>query len=66
MAFTFPQKFPLENNVFTLSLNLDFIQLSEPFRIFEFDFWRKPESSREMALRIKATHDGQAHALVSW
>ncbi|PON40647.1 Protein arginine N-methyltransferase [Parasponia andersonii] len=47
-------------------LNLKFIQLSEPFKIFEFDFWKRPDSHGEMQLCIKATNDGQVHAVVSW
>ncbi|XP_050871425.1 protein arginine N-methyltransferase 1.6 [Lathyrus oleraceus] len=40
--------------------------LSEPFKIFEFDFWKRPESYGETELRIKATDDGRVHAVVSW
>ncbi|XP_061341078.1 protein arginine N-methyltransferase 1.6 isoform X2 [Gastrolobium bilobum] len=40
--------------------------LSEPFKIFEFDFWKRPESYGETELCIKATNDGRAHAVVSW
>lgn len=43
-----------------------FLQLSEPFKIFEFDFWRRPESHREINLCVKATHDGTVHAVISW
>lgn len=49
-----------------LLLSLTFIQLSEPFKIFEFDFWRRPESRGETKLRIKAINDGTVHAVVSW
>ncbi|KAL3647182.1 Protein arginine N-methyltransferase 7 [Castilleja foliolosa] len=31
--------------------------LSEPFKVFDFDFWRRPDSSRETDLYIKATND---------
>ncbi|XP_075517944.1 protein arginine N-methyltransferase 1.6 isoform X4 [Primulina tabacum] len=41
-------------------------QLSEPFKIFDFDFWRRPESSRETELHIKASNDGTIHAIISW
>ncbi|XP_073052071.1 protein arginine N-methyltransferase 1.6 isoform X2 [Primulina eburnea] len=41
-------------------------QLSEPFKIFDFDFWRRPESSRETELLIKASNDGTIHAIISW
>ncbi|GMQ04907.1 hypothetical protein CsSME_00050151 [Camellia sinensis var. sinensis] len=40
--------------------------LSEPFKIFEFDFWKRPESQGKAKLRIKATNDGTVHAVVSW
>ncbi|XP_059657547.1 protein arginine N-methyltransferase 1.6 [Cornus florida] len=40
--------------------------LSEPFKIFEFDFWRRPESHGEADLCIKAINDGTVHAVVSW
>nr|POE57388.1 protein arginine n-methyltransferase 1.6 [Quercus suber] len=41
-------------------------QLSEPFKIFEFDFWKRPDSHREIELHIKATNDGRVNAVVSW
>nr|KYP55353.1 Protein arginine N-methyltransferase 7 [Cajanus cajan] len=40
--------------------------LSEPFKIFEFDFWKRPESHGETELCVKATNDGRVHAVVSW
>ncbi|KAK9274977.1 hypothetical protein L1049_022234 [Liquidambar formosana] len=40
--------------------------LSEPFKIFEFDFWKRPDSHGETELLIKATNDGRVHAIVSW
>ncbi|RDX72827.1 Protein arginine N-methyltransferase 1.6 [Mucuna pruriens] len=40
--------------------------LSEPFKIFEFDFWKRPESYGETELCVKATNDGSVHAVVSW
>ncbi|KAM7274206.1 hypothetical protein ACFE04_028870 [Oxalis oulophora] len=40
--------------------------LSEPFEIFEFDFWRRPDSHGETQLQIKTTEDGQVHAVISW
>lgn len=43
-----------------------FIQLSEPFKIFEFDFWKRPDSHGDVDIRIKATNDGTVHAVVSW
>lgn len=40
--------------------------LSEPFKIFEFDFWRRPESQGQTKLKIKATNAGTVHAVISW
>lgn len=51
---------------FIFLLNLKFIQLSEPFKIFEFDFSKRPESCGETEMCIKATTAGQVQAVVSW
>ncbi|XP_027336052.1 protein arginine N-methyltransferase 1.6 isoform X2 [Abrus precatorius] len=40
--------------------------LSEPFKIFEFDFWKRPESYGETELLVRATNNGRVHAVVSW
>ncbi|KAL5551116.1 hypothetical protein UlMin_001292 [Ulmus minor] len=40
--------------------------LSEPFKIFEFDFSKRPESLGETELCIKASNDGRVQAVVSW
>ncbi|XP_004299441.1 PREDICTED: protein arginine N-methyltransferase 1.6-like [Fragaria vesca subsp. vesca] len=40
--------------------------LSEPFKIFEFDFSKRPESRGETELSIKATNDGRVQAVISW
>lgn len=40
--------------------------LSEPFEIFEFDFWKRPDSYGETGLHIKAINKGTVHAIVSW
>ncbi|KAH7549614.1 hypothetical protein JRO89_XS13G0056400 [Xanthoceras sorbifolium] len=40
--------------------------LSEPFKIFEFDFWKRPDSHGETELQIEATTDGRVNAVVSW
>ncbi|KAG6427752.1 hypothetical protein SASPL_111999 [Salvia splendens] len=42
------------------------IQLSEPFKVFDFEFWRRPDSFREADLHIKAKSDGTVHAIISW
>ncbi|EPS70481.1 hypothetical protein M569_04274, partial [Genlisea aurea] len=40
--------------------------LSAPFEVFEFDFWRRPDSSRETKLHVKIINDGTVHAIISW
>ncbi|XP_060213944.1 protein arginine N-methyltransferase 7 [Lycium barbarum] len=40
--------------------------LSEPFKVFDFDFWRRPDSHRETELSVKATDTGTVHAIISW
>ncbi|KAG4156249.1 hypothetical protein ERO13_D03G162500v2 [Gossypium hirsutum] len=40
--------------------------LSEPFEIFEFDFWKRPESNGETKVQVKVIDDGNIHAIVSW
>ncbi|CAI9095814.1 OLC1v1031836C1 [Oldenlandia corymbosa var. corymbosa] len=40
--------------------------LSEPFRVFDFEFWKRPESHEETEVHIEATNDGTIHAIVSW
>ncbi|KAF5180220.1 arginine N-methyltransferase [Thalictrum thalictroides] len=40
--------------------------LSEPFKIFEFDFWKRPDSHGETELRISTITDGRVQAVVSW
>ncbi|CAN1185903.1 Protein arginine N-methyltransferase 1.6 [Linum perenne] len=41
-------------------------QLSKPFEIFEFDFWRRPESHGEAKVVVEAIDDGRANGVVSW
>ncbi|XP_008238521.1 PREDICTED: protein arginine N-methyltransferase 1.6 [Prunus mume] len=40
--------------------------LSEPFKIFEFDFWKRPDSHGETEVHVKSTNDGRVHAVISW
>ncbi|KAK4262605.1 hypothetical protein QN277_028146 [Acacia crassicarpa] len=40
--------------------------LSEPFKVFEFEFSKRPESHGETELWIKANNDGRLHAVISW
>ncbi|KZV45337.1 protein arginine N-methyltransferase 1.6 [Dorcoceras hygrometricum] len=56
------QQFAMHCNSLKEELKL----LSEPFKVFDFDFWRRPESSRETELHIKASNDGTIHAIISW
>ncbi|XP_027080548.2 protein arginine N-methyltransferase 1.6 isoform X1 [Coffea arabica] len=44
----------------------EFKLLSEPFKVFDFEFWKRPESNRKTEVCIKATNDGTIHAIVSW
>ncbi|CAA6656140.1 unnamed protein product [Spirodela intermedia] len=48
------------------AISKEIILLSEPFKIFAFDFWRRPESHREINLCVKATDAGIVHAVISW
>lgn len=45
---------------------MKFIQLSEPFKIFEFDFSKRPESHGEIKILVKASSEGNANAVISW
>ncbi|VVA93411.1 unnamed protein product [Arabis nemorensis] len=40
--------------------------LSEPVKIFEFDFWKRPESNGELGVDIEAITEGSIHAIISW
>ncbi|CAN6460810.1 unnamed protein product [Victoria cruziana] len=40
--------------------------LSEPFKIFDFDFWRRPESHRSIQIPVEAKRNGCIHAIISW
>ncbi|KAL0727736.1 hypothetical protein Bca4012_023829 [Brassica carinata] len=53
------------------SMHVDAIEkdiklLSEPVKIFEFDFWKRPESNGELDVHIEATNEGSVHAIISW
>ncbi|KAM3375560.1 protein arginine N-methyltransferase 1.6 [Capsicum galapagoense] len=48
------------------ALKEDIKLLSEPFKVFDFDFWRRPDSHRETKLSVKATDTGTIHAIISW
>ncbi|XP_077246907.1 protein arginine methyltransferase 7 isoform X2 [Tasmannia lanceolata] len=57
-----PQQYAMHANAISKEIRL----LSEPFKIFEFEFWKRPDSHGETALHIKATNDGTVHAIISW
>ncbi|KAI3813061.1 hypothetical protein L1987_17775 [Smallanthus sonchifolius] len=57
-----PQQFAMHCDVLGEEIRL----LSEPFKIFEFDFWKRPDSHGETQVHIKATNDGTVHAVISW
>ncbi|MCL7030287.1 hypothetical protein MKW94_014957 [Papaver nudicaule] len=48
------------------AISSDIKLLSEPFKIFEFDFGKRPDSHGVTELRVNATSDGKVHALISW
>ncbi|XP_010440129.1 PREDICTED: protein arginine N-methyltransferase 1.6-like isoform X1 [Camelina sativa] len=53
------------------SMHVDAIEndiklLSDPVKIFEFDFWKRPESNGELDVHIEATTAGSVHAIISW
>ncbi|XP_006366742.1 protein arginine N-methyltransferase 1.6 isoform X3 [Solanum tuberosum] len=48
------------------ALEEDIKLLSEPFKVFDFDFWRRPDSHRVMELNVQATNTGTVHAIISW
>ncbi|KAJ8449400.1 hypothetical protein Cgig2_002532 [Carnegiea gigantea] len=48
------------------SLQEEIKLLSEPFKIFEFEFWKRPDSHGKAEQLVKATADGRVNAVVSW
>ncbi|CAF2150718.1 BnaA01g35410D [Brassica napus] len=53
------------------SMHVDAIEkeiklLSEPIKVFEFDFWKRPESNGELDVHIEAITEGSVHAIISW
>ncbi|KAL0927623.1 hypothetical protein M5K25_001814 [Dendrobium thyrsiflorum] len=57
-----PQQYAIHFNSLCNEIRL----LSEPFKIFEFDFWKRPNSHGETEMWIKPTDDGKVHAVVTW
>ncbi|KAD3641178.1 hypothetical protein R6Q59_003807 [Mikania micrantha] len=57
-----PQQFAMHCDALGEEIRL----LSEPFKVFEFDFWKRPDSHGETQIHIKAANDGTVHAVISW
>ncbi|KAK9103010.1 hypothetical protein Sjap_020264 [Stephania japonica] len=57
-----PQQYAMHCDALSNEIKL----LSEPFKVFSFDFWRRPESHGETELKIIAVNNGTVHAIVSW
>ncbi|KAL4178750.1 hypothetical protein AMTRI_Chr13g116670 [Amborella trichopoda] len=57
-----PQQYPFHCS----ALSKDIKALSEPYKIFTFDFWRRPDSYAENEVKIKVNCDGNVHAVISW
>ncbi|KAG0447751.1 hypothetical protein HPP92_028199 [Vanilla planifolia] len=57
-----PQQYALHVNPLFNEMHL----LSEPFKIFEFDFWKRPDSHGETEILVTPTVDGRVNAVVSW
>ncbi|XP_021848637.1 protein arginine N-methyltransferase 7 isoform X2 [Spinacia oleracea] len=57
-----PQQYPMHCD----SLQEEIKLLSEPFKIFEFDFWKRPDSHGEAEILIKAAAGGSVNAVISW
>lgn len=67
ISLTFLYSFAIRFGVYTHRLSLYiFIQLSEPIKVFEFDFWKRPESNGELDVHIEAITEGSVHAIISW
>ncbi|KAI4303248.1 hypothetical protein MLD38_038901 [Melastoma candidum] len=56
------QQHPMHLNAIRNEIKL----VSEPFKIFEFEFWKRPESNGKTSFNVKAIGSGQMHAVVSW
>ncbi|KAL2901667.1 Protein arginine N-methyltransferase 7 [Bienertia sinuspersici] len=56
------QQYPMHCDSLQEELKL----ISEPFRIFEFDFWKRPDSHGEAEILIKAAAGGRVNAVISW
>ena len=40
--------------------------LLEPFKVFDFDFWRRPADYKDIDLVVKVSSEGNAQAIISW
>ncbi|XP_021747007.1 protein arginine N-methyltransferase 7-like isoform X2 [Chenopodium quinoa] len=57
-----PQQYPMHCDPLQEELKL----LSEPFKIFEFDFWKRPSSHGEAEILVEAATSGSVNAVLSW
>uniref|UniRef100_A0A803L6M5 Protein arginine N-methyltransferase domain-containing protein n=1 Tax=Chenopodium quinoa TaxID=63459 RepID=A0A803L6M5_CHEQI len=57
-----PQQYPMHCDPLQEELKL----LSEPFKIFEFDFWKRPSSHGEAEILVEAATNGSVNAVLSW
>ncbi|KAK8934950.1 Protein arginine N-methyltransferase 7 [Platanthera zijinensis] len=57
-----PQQYAMHINSLCSEIRL----LSELFKIFEFDFWKRPDSYGESEMWLKPIEDGTVHAVVTW
>ncbi|KAJ4775075.1 Protein arginine N-methyltransferase 7 [Rhynchospora pubera] len=57
-----PKQYAMQCDALSSEIKL----LSEPFKVFEFDFWKRPESNREAEITVQATNEGTVHAIISW
>uniref|UniRef100_A0A803NDF1 Protein arginine N-methyltransferase n=1 Tax=Chenopodium quinoa TaxID=63459 RepID=A0A803NDF1_CHEQI len=56
-----PQQYPMHCDPLQEELKL----LSEPFKIFEFDFWKRPSSHGEAEILVEAATSGSVNAVLS-
>ncbi|WOL13263.1 protein arginine N-methyltransferase 7 isoform X2 [Canna indica] len=56
------QQYAMHSNAMSTDIRL----LSEPFKIFEFDFWKRPDSHGEVEMLVKPINNGNVNAVISW
>lgn len=57
-----PQQYPICCDSLEEELKL----LSDPFKVLEFDFWKRPDSHGEAEILVKTTCGGNVNAVISW